>query len=289
MDGTLLLDKPASLTSREADNRIKKILDERTVGHLGTLDPFATGLLVIGLGEGTKLLRFMEGLEKTYEATILLGSKTDTGEFTGNVTETRMVPALSLEQINQALHSLQGKSLQKPPVFSAKSVNGIRSYDASRRGIALALKPQPIEVFAIELLSFAPERAEISFRARVSRGTYIRTLGENLAERLGTVGHLTALRRTLVGPYTIERAVTLTDLSAADVIPLDQSLPFVADVVLNEAQAEFARHGNALFLADSREPLILVFSPQREPLGIYGKLADGSYRCLRGFALKPLG
>lgn len=285
MDGLAIIDKEAGMTSRDVDNRAKRMLNEPGVGHLGTLDPFATGVLILGIGQGTKLFPFMEGLTKEYTATLVLGEKTDTGENTGTVIETKPVPPLTEPGISSALKEMEGKQDQVPPRFSAKHVNGKRAYDLAREGKAFALKPVPIEVFEMSLLGYDPKTSTLRFRARVSAGTYIRTLGESLAEKLGTVGHLTQLRRDAVGPYRIQDAISLSDLSKDRILPLAKAVPFIPVYPLNEKQAKFASTGRDLFIG-SDDPVLMATDGMGNPLAIYRKKPNGSYGCARGFARK---
>lgn len=285
MDGLFLVDKPSGATSRQIDNFFMHRFDEKGVGHLGTLDPFATGLLIVGIGQGTKVFPFLDDKVKTYQATLSLGKKTDTGELTGETIAEKVVPELDATRISKALSSFVGKMMQTPPAYSAKSVNGLRSYKAVRLGVQLQLKPRQIEIFALGLLNFDKEKSEISFEAVVSKGTYIRTLGEDLAEKLGTVGHLVSLRRLSVGPFPLAKAKKPEEISALDLLPLADSLVGYDKVVLSKDQANFASHGGALFISEKHTPLFMALNPSGKPIGIYGLRTPGQYVCLRGFKL----
>jgi tRNA pseudouridine55 synthase len=212
----LLVDKPAGLTSHDVVSRVRRATGTRGVGHTGTLDPFATGLLVVLVGRATRLARFTEGLAKTYRATLRLGARTDTDDATGEVVEARMPASWPDEPaVREAVGGMTGRQMQRPPAYSAKHVGGRRSYQLARQGVAVMLPEVEVEVLALELLRWmAPE---LEFRATVGTGTYVRALGRDLAERLGTVGHLTALRRERIGRF-----------DAADALPLDAVVPGVA-------------------------------------------------------------
>lgn len=180
--GLILFDKPIGMTSRDVDNFIMKKFSSRHVGHLGTLDPFASGLLIIGINQGTKLLSIMEDSYKSYEATLKLGEKTDTGDNTGSIIETSAIPLLSKELIESVFQSFIGNQKQIPPVYSAKKINGIPSYKLARKNEQVELRPIDINITDLRLNSFSKD--SLSFSCTVSKGTYIRTLGEDLAKKL---------------------------------------------------------------------------------------------------------
>jgi tRNA pseudouridine55 synthase len=183
------------------------------VGHTGTLDPFATGLLVVLVGRATRLARFTAGLAKTYRATLRLGARTDTDDATGTVLEERVPAAWPDEAtVRAALAGMTGRQWQRPPAYSAKHVAGKRSYQLARRGVEVTLPEVEVEVATLELLRWAPP--ELEFRATVGTGTYVRALGRDLAERLGTLGHLSALRRERIGSFDV-----------ADASPIDAVVP----------------------------------------------------------------
>jgi tRNA pseudouridine55 synthase len=200
------------------------------VGHTGTLDPFATGLLVVLVGRATRLARFTEGLAKTYRATLRLGVRTDTDDATGEVLEER-VPASWPDEaaVHHELAGMTGRQLQRPPAYSAKHVGGKRSYQLARQGVEVMLPEVEVDVAALELLRWAPP--ELEFRATVGTGTYVRALGRDLAERLGTVGHLTALRRERIGGFDV-----------ADALPLDAVVPGLTLRPAGTVVGHHARH-----------------------------------------------
>ena len=280
MDGIIVIDKKAGVTSREVDNRAKKLLDESGVGHLGTLDPFATGVLVLGVGRGTKLFPFMEDLHKTYRAVLVLGERKDTGELSGQTLETKEVPPLSREAVRSVLAGFLGVIQQIPPQYSAKHVDGKRAYEIARQGGKVELKPQTVHIYSIALDDLSAGR--ITFTAEVSRGTYIRTLGEDIAARLGTVGYLESLRRTEVGPFKCEAGVDIEAISDKSLLSLEAASSFLPTVVVEGLQEKMAAQGGRLFL-ESEAPLLRVLSSSHHLMGIYGREKGGSYRCLRGF------
>lgn len=204
-----LIDKPAGITSFGVVARIRRILKEKAgkkikVGHTGTLDPFATGLLILLAGKGTKRSNEFLKLDKWYEATIHLGACSTTGDPEGEIKneETPKIP--TREEVEKATKSFLGKITQKVPAFSAVKINGRRAYDLARKGKPVDTPTREVEIYALEILDY--NYPELKIRTHVSSGTYIRTLGEDLGQALGTSAYLTALRRTKIGPYSIESA-----------------------------------------------------------------------------------
>jgi tRNA pseudouridine55 synthase len=204
------VDKPAGLTSHDAVQRVRRALRTRQAGHTGTLDPFATGLLVVLVGRATRLARYVESQAKTYLATARLGVRTETDDLTGAVIEERPVEWVSPGQVREALAGFAGEQRQRPPAYSAKHVGGERSYRLARRGKAVEPPETTVMVHRIELVGW--ELPLVTFRATVSAGTYLRAIGRDLGERLGVGGHLTALRREAIGGLRVEEAVPLDDV-----------------------------------------------------------------------------
>jgi len=223
MNGVLIIDKPAGMTSHDVVARVRKIIGERRVGHTGTLDPFATGVLVVLVGRATRIAQFLSGAEKEYEATVRLGYATDTGDLTGAPikTEPHAKPqSLRKEDIEVAVASLRGEIEQLPPMYSAKKVAGRKLYEHARRGEEIERSPVRVTIHEFELLPdqlSANEDGSIDFRVRVvcSAGTYVRTLAEDLGQKLGVGAHLAELRRTRAGRFKIEESSTLEKLAEA--------------------------------------------------------------------------
>lgn len=225
MNGFLLVDKPAGYTSNDILNILKKRLGFKKMGHTGTLDPFATGLLLVGLGSALKQIPHLNEEPKIYSATLKLGEKTDTMDLTGRIIETAAIPSLSETEIRDKLSPLIGPQEQIPPMYSAKKIGGKKLYELARQGISVPRKPVPITIYNLEFLpdmgSLTPGHGEpveplnpvsgpsnlLLFRVSCSRGTYVRVLGETIAEHLGTVGHLTSLRRLSAGAFSVTDAV----------------------------------------------------------------------------------
>ena len=221
--GLLLVDKPAGITSHDVVQRTRQIYGERSIGHLGTLDPFATGLLVLLLGRATRLANFLDTEPKVYEATISFGSETDTDDATGAVTRSAELPKEA--DVRAAIRDLTGAVSQIPPDYSAKSVGGVRAYDAARRGAPLALTPVTVTVHEWEIRSL--DRHSLRAVITCSGGTYIRGLARDLGRASGSAAHLAALRRTRVGAFDVAAAHSLDRLSTER--PPVRALRVVAD------------------------------------------------------------
>lgn len=210
----ILIDKPAGLSSFGVVARVRRRLSEQAgkkikVGHTGTLDPFATGLLILLANKATKLSNQFLKLDKWYEATIFLGKTSTTGDPEGEITEQNTEKVPTLEEVKTVVNQFVGQITQTVPVFSAIKINGQRAYQLARRGEAVSMPTRQIEIYAIEILNYS--YPELIIRAHVSSGTYIRTLGEDIGKALGVGAYLTSLRRTQVGDYQIKNAVKLSD------------------------------------------------------------------------------
>ncbi|HJZ80945.1 MAG TPA: tRNA pseudouridine(55) synthase TruB [Pyrinomonadaceae bacterium] len=262
MNGALIIDKPAGLTSHDVVARVRRIIGERRVGHTGTLDPFATGVLVVLVGSATRLSQFLSGAEKEYEATIRFGYATDTGDVTGTVLEPAFcagAQSLRPEDIESALASFRGEMEQTPPMFSAKKIGGQKLYEVARRGEQLERPKVPIIVSAFEPVAGSDARlrvntdatADFDVRVVCSAGTYVRTLAEDLGKRLGVGAHLVALRRTRAGNFrlneaiSLERLAELSSLNSAGqtLVSPDNALAHLPAVELSAADARSIRHG----------------------------------------------
>ena len=254
ISGILLIDKPEGLSSFDVVRRVRRALRERKVGHLGTLDPFATGLLPLCLGEATKLVPYLLPEAKTYRAAIMLGAATDTQDLTGRVvsrTETWPSP----EQVYQAAARFVGEIQQVPPMHSALHYQGERLYKLARRGETVDLPPRPVTIYRLEVEEVDLPRVTITVRC--SQGTYIRTLAADLGAVLGCGGHLTALRRLEVGPFKVEDALNLAALEEAApearltrIIPLTACLPGMRQVRVGPEAAGKLRQGQAVAWPD---------------------------------------
>ena len=248
MFGLLNLDKPAGLTSRDVVNRVQRLVRPHKVGHAGTLDPLATGVLVVAVGAATRLIEYVQRMEKTYRGTFLLGRTSDTEDVDGQVVEVPGAPVPTKEQIEDALPQFIGTIEQRPPAFSALKVAGQRAYDLARRGDAVELAPRPVEIHAIELLRY--EYPELELRIRCGSGTYIRSLGRDLAQALGTDAIMSALRRKAIGPFQANEALSVDRLDAETIRQRLQSaavgLGEMPRVVVNEDEMARLARGQAI-------------------------------------------
>lgn len=225
--------------------RVRRALGTRSVGHAGTLDPFATGLLVVLAGRATRLARYLAVLPKVYHATAVLGVRTDTDDATGAVLEGEPAPLpASREEVASALESLIGTRLQRPPAYSAKKVAGVRSYRLARRGAAVDLAPVEVVVHEADLLDWQPPA--LSFRVSVGSGTYVRALARDLGETLGCGAHLALLRREAIGAMRVEDAVALDGITASALGPMIRAVAHLPMVPLDPDAARAVGHGRAV-------------------------------------------
>ena len=200
----VLINKPEDWTSFDVVNKIRRSLKIKKVGHAGTLDPFATGLLIIGVGKGTKQMARFSGLDKRYRAQIRLGIETDTYDVTGTVIEEHAADAVSEDELRSAIEAMVGAQMQMPPMYSAKKVNGVPLYKLARKGRVVERKPVQVTIYEANLLRFEPPVVTVDLY--VSKGTYIRSFAHDLGKRLGVGAHLQALQRTEIGSYRLDES-----------------------------------------------------------------------------------
>ena len=244
LGGLVLVDKPAGMTSHDAVAIVRRAIGIRRVGHAGTLDPFATGLLVMLTGRGTRLIPYIDGEPKVYEATICLGSETDTDDMTGVVTREAALPTdLSLAE---AIAKLTGDIEQLPPAYSAKKVGGVRAYDAARRGAPLTLRPVQVTVRDIRIL----DRRSGAIRARIecSGGTYVRALARDIGRLANSAAHLAALRRVRSGPFDVTNDDSIVAIRQSKIVckPLRHAVASMPAQRLNAPEVSRVLHGNAI-------------------------------------------
>ncbi|MEY4939904.1 MAG: tRNA pseudouridine(55) synthase TruB [Verrucomicrobiota bacterium] len=229
MEGVLLVDKPADHTSHDVIARLRGKLKMRRIGHAGTLDPMATGLLIVLVGKATRISQYLISLDKEYEGAIELGKVTDTQDAEGEVMETRPVPALTEAQVVQALKGFLGDQYQTPPMYSAIKIGGVPLYKSARKGEDVEREPRFIRVMSWELTKFASPRIE--FRLRCTKGTYVRTLAHDLGQKLGCGAHLAALRRTATDKFNVSQALTLDQIQALSLPEIEKRLIHARDAV----------------------------------------------------------
>ena len=250
MDGLLVIDKPAGITSHDVVDRLRRILGTRRVGHTGTLDPFATGVMVVLVGRATRLARFLGTDEKEYEATIKFGFETDTGDRTGNP-KSDLLDAVSVsrEDLESTLTRFVGDIEQVPPMYSAKKVGGKKLYESARKGVDVERNPVRVRITQLELIEGGPGPQDTcQVRVACSAGTYIRTLAEDIGRTIGVGAHLAELRRTRSGRFVLNESVKLDELAAmkdpsAMLLPMKTAVGHLVKIVLPEARVEPTRSG----------------------------------------------
>ncbi|MBE2220060.1 MAG: tRNA pseudouridine(55) synthase TruB [Anaerolineae bacterium] len=240
MNGILNIDKPQWLSSHDVVARVRRICGTRRVGHAGTLDPLATGVLLVCVGRATRLSEYLMGQQKTYTATIRLGQTTNTYDAEGEVTEERPFSHISQDTIAESLEAFRGAIEQVPPIYSALKVNGQPMYKLARAGKDVERKPRPVTIYELDLLDWTPPFLQL--RVVCSTGTYIRSLAHDIGERLGCGGHITVLRRTAVGTFNITDAVSLDTLQAEDwqsfCLPSDQAVANLLRIDASKTETE---------------------------------------------------
>ena len=275
MNGVLVIDKPEGMTSHDVVNRVRRLTGERSVGHLGTLDPMATGVLPLVLGKFTRLAQFYLGARKAYEGVIRFGFATDTYDADGEPTSPASNTAVSCEQVRDAAARFQGVLQQAPPPFSAKKVAGVPAYKLARKKQEVSLEPVSVEVEEFEIIGFENDRA--GFRIRVSSGTYVRSIAHEMGQQLGVGAHLSSLRRTAVAEFDIAQAATLEELEAAfqeRMVHPRRVLPEMPCVTATDESVSKIRHGNAVNLPEmSKARLVKVFAGQTELIAIATRVA----------------
>ena len=247
MDGIIIINKPKNYTSHDIVRKAKKLLNEK-VGHTGTLDPNATGVLPLLIGKGTLLSKYLIEHDKIYEAVLKLGEKTYTADGEGKVLESQNVEQsiLKKENIERIFNNLEGKQEQIPPMYSAIKLNGKKLYEYAKKGIEVEVKPRTIEIYKLELIKI--EDMEIIFRVSCSKGTYIRTLCEKIAEELGTIGYMKELKRIQVGEFNIKDSITIEELENQEIvsnkfITIEKYFSSYENIVLNERKFQLFLNG----------------------------------------------
>lgn len=292
IDGLLLLNKPAGLTSNQALQRVKRLLNAKKGGHTGSLDPAATGMLPLCFGEATKVCAFLLDADKTYRVTARLGVATDTADAEGTETGTADVPELSADEWREILESFLGESRQVPPMYSALKKDGKRLYELARKGETVEREPRPIRIDEISLLEIAGTR--LVFWVHCSKGTYVRTLVEDIAKKAGTVAHTARLHRESVGNFRPDDMLDLTGLEEAAasgsdglkarLLPPDTALEGLAAVELdNEASDRFAVGQVNSVSPPTTAGLVRVYGKDKEFLGVGELSVDGQLAPKRVF------
>lgn len=248
MFGLLNVDKPAAWTSRDVVNRVQRMARPHKVGHAGTLDPLATGVLIVAIGPATRLVEYVQRMPKTYRATFLLGRTSDTDDTDGDMVEIPGAPIPSREQVQAAIPKFLGTIEQQPPAYSALKIAGQPAYKLARRGAKVDLTPRPVEIHSIELVSFEYPKLELLIRC--GGGTYVRSLGRDLAESLGTGAVMSALNRLAIGSFKVEESVACEKLTPSEIearllSPL-LALGEMQRLTLDDDQVERVARGQAI-------------------------------------------
>lgn len=278
MDGILLINKPAGYTSHDIVGIVRKKLHTKKVGHCGTLDPDATGVLVVCVNKATKAIQFLMSDSKFYRATLSLGKSTDTYDASGKVLEEKEVGALSKDQVVDVLDSFLGKSKQKPPIYSAIKVNGKKLYEYARNGEEVDIKERDIEIMMIKMISFSNN--EIVFDVKCSKGTYIRSLCVDIARKLGYPGHMSHLERRQAGRFSIDDCITLEQLEKGDYTlhSIEEALDDYPKLILEDPTIVY--HGKQI--KSDLTGKVAIYDNQNKLLAIYESAGTGYLKNVRG-------
>ncbi len=283
INGIVLLDKPLGITSNSALQRVKRLFDASKAGHTGSLDPLATGLLPICLGEATKISSYLLDADKAYTGTCKLGVRTTTADAEGEIIEQKPVGDYSEQQVKAVLAKFTGTIEQIPPMHSAIKQGGQPLYKLAHQGIEVERQPRTIHIHELTMTRLAGDELDIAMRC--SKGTYVRTLAEDIGRELGCGAHLSALRRTKVGPFTLERAVTLETLAALAeegfaamdqvILPIEQALADWPEIQLTETSAFYINRGQPIQVARAPTSGLVRLSSNQQFIGIGEILDDG--------------
>ena len=292
VDGILILNKPQGITSNDALQQVKYLFYAAKAGHTGSLDPLATGVLPICLGEATKFTQFLLEADKTYQSTFCLGVATETGDSDGEIVSTTDASALTQAQLEQAIEAFRGEIQQIPSMYSALKHNGQPLYKLARQGITVEREARDATIYTYEILAFRPgEKAELDVEISCSKGTYIRTLAEDLGKSVGCGAHVTRLHRTVAGPFREEESITLAQLEALregkrgedlDFLlkPLDAAVSDALSVELSESMAWYFRQGQAVmspevYRQSEEGDIVRIFHTDGVFMGVGEVLDDG--------------
>ncbi len=294
ISGVLIVDKPAGMTSHDVVARVRRLLGIRQIGHFGTLDPFATGVLPLSVSKATRFAQFYLKSRKAYEGTMRFGFSTDTYDGTGKPTSESAPVSVEVGDLERLFREFTGRLMQTPPPYSAKRIGGTRAYELARQNKPVQLTPVEVEVYALELLSFDGIRA--SFAVECSGGTYVRSLAHDIGQRLGCGAHLAGLRRTTVAEFTLDRAVTLDGLEEAIreqrlescIVPLEALLPDCPELVVRGREEKSVRHGHKFELAQTERfgrgtgrvqsvSLLKIMNPDRRLIAVARHVSGSIY------------
>ena len=274
INGIIVINKQKEYTSHDVVAKVKKILNIKKVGHTGTLDPNATGVLPLLLNTGTKLSKYLIEHDKEYEVTLELGIKTDTADIEGNVIKKEEVNWKKLNDIEETLNTFLGEQTQIPPIYSAIKVNGKKLYEYARSGQNINIEPRNIQIYEIDLQKIDKQKNEINFRVHCSKGTYIRSLCEDIAQRLGTIGYMKELTRTKVGNFTINEAVKIEEIEnnkeqiiKEKLISIEKFFESKESIKLNKKQLDKFLNGVKIRIY-KQENICRIYNENNEFIGI---------------------
>lgn len=280
--GVLLLDKPEGITSHDVVDRVRKLMGIRQVGHAGTLDPFATGLLIVAVGPATRLLEYVVGLPKMYEAQITLGATSDTDDKTGTISKVSEARKVSINDVNKVLDSFLGQQSQTPPRYAAIKVRGKKLYEYARSNTFVELTPRQVTIYSISLQTY--DYPIMEFTVECSSGTYIRALGRDIGQALKTGAYVSALRRTRIGKWSVADAAQLDALSKKTIhdylLPPEELVQHLPAIALTREQTAAFRHSQKVELVKEISSTVTVFGPKNTLLGI-GTSSSEDSRILR--------
>lgn len=290
--GLLNIDKPAGVTSRDVVNVVQRIARPSKVGHAGTLDPLASGVLVVCVGWATRLIEYVQRMPKHYRATFVLGQQSPTDDIEGEIIRLVDPPIPTHEEVSAALTNFLGEIMQRPPTYSAIKVQGRRAYDLARRGKTPELKERPVTIHHLEILHF--EYPELQLAIRCGSGTYVRSLGRDIAKQLGTAAVMSALQRTAIGSFTVDEAIIpdqVTKDSLQDLmLPPGRAVEMLPQVQLNAGQLEEVSHGRAIqfdpSLQSDESNEVAAIDASGNLAAIMKPAGDSNWRPLRNF-LRP--
>lgn len=285
MIGFLCVDKPHGMTSRGVVNRIARHVKPLRVGHAGTLDPLATGVLVVAVGRATKLISHVQRMQKQYSAGFELGKTSDTEDSTGNITIVEGAVAPASGELERACEKFTGRIMQRPPAYSALRVNGRRAYDLARKGEPVELQERPVDIYQIDILDY--HYPALNLGVTCGSGTYIRSLGRDVGEQLGCGALMNRLQRTAVGVFRIQDAVTIEELEDADAIrahllPLNMGLAGLPRFEVTAEQRRLLSFGNRLELEVEADE-VAAYSPTEEPLAVLLRESGNKFRASVSF------
>jgi len=289
LDGFLCVDKPQGVTSRYVVNQVQRLVRPAKVGHAGTLDPLGTGVLVVALGRATRLVRYVQQMAKTYQASFLLGKTSDTEDVTGQLVDCPVGEPPTTAQVVAVCRQFVGQTLQRPPAFSALKVDGKRSYDLARAGKIIVLKERPIVIDRIEVTRYSFPQLDVEVEC--GSGTYIRSLGRDIGDALECGAVLSHLRRTRIGRFCVEQAVTLEPIDSADAVkaalqPAKNGVAFLVHLELSNELLRTLSYGAKIRLNDTRVHEVAAVDSKGNFVAVLTRTPDGDYRPSVNFAAK---